>query len=258
MSSTREHEVEALRLKHKCEACGRTFPTQRGMKTHVARWCDGGGGEGAHPALSPRLLADKAVDEEATEALRRHVSVGQEELENVYSFHYLGARLQCDGEDEADVLHRMAIAQTTFSSLTNIWSDHRLSRTLKLAVCSTLTHVLEAWALTDPVMRCINGFNSRCLHLITGEDYSVTATTPAYNLLLAIRWRRLRYLGHILRMPESKIVRRALVVLCEGDTRYPERSLFVDCPNMDLAQLVAPAMRRKAWNKLVNQLTLHH
>ena len=88
----------------------------------------------------------------------------------------------------------MAIAQTTFSSLTNIWSDHRLSRTLKLrtcglAVCSTLTHASEAWALTDPLMRCINGFNSRCLHVITGEDYRVTATTPAYNLLLAIRHR---------------------------------------------------------------------
>ena len=27
VSSTQEHEVEALNLKHKCEACGRTFPT---------------------------------------------------------------------------------------------------------------------------------------------------------------------------------------------------------------------------------------
>ena len=139
VSSTKEHDVEALRLKHKCEACGRTFPTQRGMKMHVARWCDGG--------LTQRCrrgsLADKAVKsakKRAAEALRRYVSVGQEELENVYSFAYLRARLQCEGADEADVLHRLAIAQTTFSSLTNIWSDHRLSRTPKLhtyglAVC---------------------------------------------------------------------------------------------------------------------------
>ena len=148
VSSTKEHEVEALRLKHKCDACGRTFPTQRGMKIHVARWCDGG--------LTQRSrrgsLADKAVKttkRRAAEALRRRVSVGQEELENVYAFDYLGARLQSDGADEADVLHRMAIAQATFSSLSNVWSDHRLSRNLKLrtyslAVCSTLTHASEA------------------------------------------------------------------------------------------------------------------
>ena len=147
LSSTKEHKVEALKLKHKCEACGRTLPTQRGMKIHVARWCDGG--------LTQRSrrgsLADKAVKstkKRAAEALQRYRSIGQEQLENVYSFDYPGARLQCDGADETDVLHRMAIAQTTVSSLTNIWSNQRVSRTLKLrtysvAVCSTLTHASE-------------------------------------------------------------------------------------------------------------------
>ena len=98
-------------------------------------------------------------------------------LENVYSFEYLGARMQCDG---ADVRHRMAIAQTTFGSLFSIWTDNRLSRALnlrtyQLAVCSTPTHASEAWTLTEPVMRSVNGFNSRCLHIITGQDYRVTA-----------------------------------------------------------------------------------
>ena len=101
--------------------------------------------------------------------------VGTTALENVHYFEYLGAKLQCHGSDEADVLHRMAIAQTTFGSLSNIWADHRLSRALKLrtyqlAVCSTLTHSSEAWTLTAAVMRSINGFNSRCLHVITGQD----------------------------------------------------------------------------------------
>ena len=85
----------------------------------------------------------------------------------------------------------------------------RLSRALKLrtyqlAVCSTLTHASEAWTLAEPVMRSVNGFNSRCLHIVTGQDYRVTAIAPEYDLILAIRQRRLRYLGHILRMPESR------------------------------------------------------
>ena len=101
-------------------------------------------------------------------------------------------------------------------------------RTYQLAVCSTLTHASEAWTLTEPVMRSVNGFNSRCLHIITGQDYRVTATAPEYDLLRAIPQRHLRYLGHILRMPESRMVRRALVALAKGGTVYPKGSLFMD------------------------------
>ena len=141
----------------------------------------------------------------------------------------------------------------------SIWTDHRLSRALKLrtyqlAVCSTLTHASEAWMLTEPVMRSVNGFNSRCMHVITGQDYRVTATAPEYDLLLAIPQRRLRYLGHILRMPESRVVRRALVALAKGGTVYPKGSLFMDCQAMAMDQLVALAQRRGVWNALAKQL----
>ena len=39
----------------------------------------------------------------------------------------------------------------------------------------------------------------------------VTATVPVYNLELAVRKRRLRYLGHVglLRLPAESIVRRS-------------------------------------------------
>ena len=121
-------------------------------------------------------------------------------------------------------------------------------------MCSTLTHASDAWALTEPVMRSVNGFNSRSLPVITGQDYRVTATAPAYDLLLAIRQRRLRYIGHILRMPESRVVRRALVALAKGGTVYSKGSLFMDCQAMEMNQLVALAQRRGAWNALAKQL----
>ena len=134
--------------------------------------------------------ADRAVragKKRAAEARLDQVHVGTTALENMPSFEYLGAKLQCgDGSDEADVLHRMAIAQTTFGSLSNIWADHRLSRALKLrtyqlAVCSTLTHSSEAWTLTAAVMRGIKGFNIRCLHVITGQDYRHTTCVSRAN-----------------------------------------------------------------------------
>ena len=127
-------------------------------------------------------------------------------------------------------------------------------RTYQLAVCSTPTHASEAWLLTEPVMRSVSGFNSRCLHVITGQDYRVTATALEFDLLLAIRQRRLRYLGHILRMPESRVVRRALVALAKGGAIYPKGSLFMDCRAMAMDKLVALAQRRGVWNALAKQL----
>ena len=98
----------------------------------------------------------------------------------------------------------------------------------------------------------MNGFNSRCLHIITGQDYRVTATVPEYDLLLAIRQRRLRYLGHILRMPESRVVRRALVALAKG--------LFMDCQTMKIHQLVAlaqGAVRGTHWPNNYDETDCH-
>ena len=154
-------------------ACSRTFRTQRGLRIHAARWYDGGVTHRSRRGS----LADRAVqtaNRRAAEALLSQVYVGNTTFENVYSFEYLGAKLQCDGDDNADVRYRMAIAQTTFGSLSSIWADHRLSLALKLmtyqlAVCSTLTHASEACILTEPVMRSVNGFNSRCLPIITGQ-----------------------------------------------------------------------------------------
>ena len=127
VNTTTEDEVEAQKLAHKCDACSLTFPPQRVLKIHAARWCDGGVTQRSRRGS----LADRAVQtakRRAVQALLSQVYYGNTPLENVYSFEYLGVRLQCDGADGSDVRHRMAIAQTTFGSLSTIWTDHRLSR----------------------------------------------------------------------------------------------------------------------------------
>ncbi len=89
------------------------------MKIHAACWCDGGVTQRSRRGS----LADIAVQtakRRAGKALLRHVYVGNTPLDTVYSFEYLGARMQCDGADNADVRHRMAIAQTAFRSLSSI------------------------------------------------------------------------------------------------------------------------------------------
>ena len=198
-------------------------------------------------------MTDKAVKSSkrrAAEASRDKVVIGSDPpLENVPHFQYLGSRLQGDGSDEADVGHRLEIAQSAFSTFSHLWADHRLSRTTKLrlyrvCVCSSLTPCCEAWTLNRAVTRSINGFNSRCLHVLMGEHYRETAIAPAYDLVLAVRRPRLRYLGHALRMPAERMVRRALMALVSDSVMYPTGSLFSDCQGVALPQLVAMASNR--------------
>ena len=161
---------------------------------------------------------------------------------------------------QTSVRHRLEIAQPAFSSLSHLWADHWLSRTTKLrlhrvCVCSSLTHCCEAWTLNRTVIRSINGFSSRCLHVMTGEHYQETATAPAYNLVLAVRRRCLRYLGHVLRMPADRMVRCALMALVIDASHYPTGSLFSDCQGIALPQLVAMVSSHSTWRANVASLS---
>ena len=259
VSATTEAEIATLKFKNKCGDCNRDFPTARGLAIHRARWCDGGrtvrSRKGSLAEKAVQLVKRKACEKELGQVLLE----GQP-IENVYAFEYLGSRVQCDGDDEADVKYRMDIAQSVFSSLSNLWSDHRLPLSMKLrlyrlAVCSTLTHACEAWNMTDKIQKKVNGFNSRCLHVITKEDYRTTATNPAFNLLLAIRRRRLRFLGHVLRMDTTRLVRRTFIAYVHNGTDIPAGSLMQDCDHMSIEDLTVIASDRKAWQRRVKALS---
>ena len=147
VSATTEADVASLNLTHKCSACAREFTKQRGLSIHMARWCDGGRTQRSRLGT----LTDKAVK---TATLGKF-QIEKNVLDNVYSFEYLGSRLQCDGDDEADVRYRMDIAKAAFASLSHLWMDHRLSRNMNLMLynlcaCSTLTHSCEAWNQSLP------------------------------------------------------------------------------------------------------------
>ena len=260
-SPTSVADVAKLNLVHKCESCTCGFTKLRGLKMHMAaRWCGGGCTQRSRVGS----LTDKAVKSSkrrAAEASLDKVVIGSDPpLENVPHFQYLGSRLQGDGSDEADVGHRLEIAQSAFSTLSHLWADHRLSRATKLrlyrvCVCSSLTHCCEACTLNRAVTRSINGFNSRCLHVLTGEHYRETAIAPAYDLVLAVRRRRLRCLGHVLRMPAERMVRRALMALVSDSVMYPTGSLFSDCQGGALPQIVAMASTRTIWRAKVASLS---
>ena len=91
-------------------------------------------------------LTDKAVKSSkrrAAEASLDKVVIGSDPpLKNVPNFDYLGSRLQGDGSDDADVRHRLEIAQSAFSSLSHLWADYcaRLNSGCTVSVCARPSH----------------------------------------------------------------------------------------------------------------------
>ena len=258
VSQTMEEEISNMGFQHSCPDCSRVFPTKRGMAVHQGRWCDGGNTTRSRKGALPDTLVQhkkrKAKEEE-----RPHVTLDNAQIENVHSFTYLGSCFQADGDDMADVKHRINIAQAVFNGLHHLWRDSRLPISMKMrlyqaSVCSSLTHACEAWDLTDTVLRTLNGFNSRCLSVIFKCDIHEMAADPPFDLAIRIRRRRLRFLGHILRMEPDRLVHRTILALTKGGTDYPKGSLFMDVKNCTFEELVCIAKDKWNWNALVGSL----
>ena len=75
-----------------------TYPKKHSLSVHQGRWCKKR--KNAKKPSRKGTVADclvKRVKIEHQNTLER-VYIGNEELENVYSFTYLGAELTCDGD----------------------------------------------------------------------------------------------------------------------------------------------------------------
>ena len=176
-------------------------------------------------------------------------------LENVYTFKYLGSKFVADGDETQDVQRRIALATSRMGELRQVFNA-KISFGMKLkiyktAICSLLTYGCEAWHLTEEVCAMINGANARLLSRFTHKSAHEEASprTRTYDLLDAVRRRRLVWLGHILRMQGKRLVKLATVLQFEQQL---EGDMFADISQQftyDDIQRVA--QDRDAWKQLV-------
>ena len=199
--------------------------------------------------------ADKKVClekvKEAQKAKQRVKCEGNK-LKNVFCFKYLGSTFSADGSHMQDVKRRCALASSRCGALTHVFNSDAIPLDLKLqiyrtAVCSLLTYGSEAWHLTESTMAKLNGCNASCLSHITGLSAHAEASvrTRTFDLVGAIRQRRYRWLGHILRMPNNRLIKEA--VKTQFYAALPG-NIFMDVPQgMSFDELEAMAQDRARW-----------
>ena len=106
VSETTEDDISSIEFENVCPNRGRDFPTKRGLAIHHGRWCDGG----KTVRSRKRSLSDNAVQHKKRKDHKNelaHVALKGQQLDNVYTFEYLGCRIQCDGDDKAYVQYCM-------------------------------------------------------------------------------------------------------------------------------------------------------
>jgi hypothetical protein len=135
---------------------------------------------------------------------------------------YLGTMLPGDGGCGKDVARRLALARVKYNELMWLWHDCKVSMDLKMRIyeSNVLSSVVcgwEGWILTETVEMKLNGWNSRCLSLITGKTAREEASPRTQSMCLTciIRFRRMVWLGHLLRSAEGCLERRAVLRYAE-------------------------------------------
>ena len=110
-----------------------------------------------------------------------------------------------------------------------------------------LAYGCEGWKLTSKLMATLRGWNARCLALITGSTVREETVDPSFNLVGALRARRMEFVGKVLRGEESRVARKML----ESEHQpYAEGSIFMDAPEHDDLQELA-SMASYEWEGLV-------
>ena len=77
------------------------------------------------------------------------------------------------------------------------------------------------------------------------------AISPPYDLIMTIRRRCFRYLGHVLRMGSERLVLKTFMTFTKEETEYPPGSLIMDVEDIPFEELLSLASDKSYWKALV-------
>ena len=183
-----------------------------------------------------------------------HFKIGNNELENVYSFCYLGAKILGDGDNRVTEKHRCDVARGRFGEYRSTLTSTKLPvplrlRLFEILVISSLVYSSETWLFTKDLKRAVNGVSSKMLTSITKRSIHEEAKTPSYDVVETIMKRRWSYLGHILRLQDDHPVRRYLLELSPHQKPFIDGSLLADTTFENVDDMIAAAADRAKWKK---------
>ena len=253
----REYElvnnVYVFDWRFRCDVCDLPCSSARGIKLHRAKSHKQAKEQNFRGSLADNaVIKCKLVKQQED---RPVIHCDGAPIENVFQFKYLGTVFSADAQQGYDIKSRIAQAFARCGKLRHVFDAPGLSTELKIrlykaAICSILTYGCETWRLTPPVLRQLNGANSKMLARFTHKSIPQEARpmTCSFNLVRSIRVRRFLWLGHILRAGQDRITYQAIVE--QKRMGLPGNILMDAPPHNSLHDLAILAKDRANWKAL--------
>ena len=205
--------------------------------------------------------------------------INQEPIKIVEQFTYLGSILSTSASIDSEIQSRINHASAAFGRLrTRVFCNNNLKTSTKAAVyhaicISILLYGAESWTPYRRHIKLLESFHMRCLKRILGITWKDKVThsvilhrTQSTTIESILTKQHLRWLGHTIRMPESRLPRQLLYgQLAEGTRsaggqrkRFKDHSkaLLKKC-NIQPASLERLADDRPTWRRTCNSGVAH-
>jgi hypothetical protein len=201
------------------------------------------------------------------------IKVGNEDIEEVEKFTYLGSIVTPNGGTEEDVNARINKAKASFAQLNKIWSSTQIRNKTKLKIFNTnvksvLSYGSETWFLNKKLVNKLQVFVNKCLKrilkifwptIIRNED--LWKRTGQDKISNQIKQKKFRWLGHTLRKDKDDITKHSLKWNPQGQRKRGRpkntwrRQLSKELKEMGLENAETMAQDRGEWRKIVHGLS---
>ena len=197
-----------------------------------------------------------------------------EQLDFVEEFTYLGSLVAKDNAAQKDIKARLGKARGAFARLQPVWKSKQFSLGTKLRLYNSvvkpvLLYGAECWRVIKSDMNKINAFHNGCLRRICRifwpnkiSNKELYKKTKSQSVILEIKRRRIRWLGHVLRMGLDRIPKTALRWTPPGKRRRGRpkttwrRTVMAELSEMGLSwgEAQHAAKDRSRWKQIIDAL----
>ena len=167
------------------------------------------------------------------------VTVGQETLQAVEQFTYLGSTMSSDCSIDAEITNRIAKASSAFGALTSkLWNVRGIRCETKLAVyhavvLPTLMYASETWTYYRRHLRQLDRFHISCLRQILNirwqdriANVEVLQRAKTVGMEALLMKSKLRWAGHVVRMDDNRIPKQVFYSQLKNGKRRPGGQLL--------------------------------
>ena len=200
--------------------------------------------------------------------------VGDVQLKNVSSEKYLGSILSSDCSLENEIQNRIRLASSSFGRLNErVFQNRDLSITTKVRVYKAITlsillYGCETWTIYKHHLRRLEAFNIRSLQSILGITWrermphtTILERTQSTSIEAMLITRQLRWVGHVIRMPEDRLPRCLLYGELEDGRRSVggQKKRYKDSlkENLKACNIVPDQLEHLAINRSLWRSTVH-